>query len=502
MTLLVMPLLLVAFVVRPFAAKHGNEAGIGSAGEATKHLPTDQPDGEMITNGSSDTALPTTDEHGTTAESLIVTSEEDSIISSEVSDTSQAQVTDETTFPTSLPEETTEPSTPNSVSSLGVTLLCTVNQFVNRSMVAPDDGLCELTFYDSFFKNQTYDLAAPYNDKFNYFIELATQHVKTEYGAAFAYSYEESKDVLDKALSDNPSKVQADLMSLLHQNITHFGTVDIGHVRFGPSVLKRVLRNLKRVYDIVEDKRSNQRPVYTIMTIPMYLNDSGVWMKEMSDYLNHSGLPLHGVIAIPHLTENDLTSGYACRIVPPMFLNAPNIPEELERLNPYTYSMTLEYEALSEFASKKLLPSLFVTVPLHGKWYPYDNEGQYTFDTLCGVDDPSSPLGSVAEVCKNAACNTTYVEVPHVGLLSACEKSQMVFTYDNDKSYRYKLCILKKNLASLRYGILAVGINMDDTTNKCGQGSYARLRTLRWLVEYFNTSFNSPDDYDRCQRGP
>ncbi|KAL3248886.1 hypothetical protein MRX96_056292 [Rhipicephalus microplus] len=291
--------------------------------------------------------LPTTDEHGTTAESLIVTSEEDSIISNEVSDTSQAQVTDETTFPTSLPEETTEPSTPNSVSSLGVTLLCTVNQFVNRSMVAPEDGLCELTFYDSFFKNQTYDLAAPYNDKFNYFIELATQHVKTEYGAAFAYSYEESKDVLDKALSDNPSKVQADLMNLLHQNITHFGTVDIGHVRFGPSVLKRVLRNLKRVYDIVEDKRSNQRPVYTIMTIPMYLNDSGVWMKEMSDYLNHSGLPLHGVIAIPHLTENDLTSGYACRIVPPMFLNAPNIPEELERLNPYTYSMVISSPPLA-----------------------------------------------------------------------------------------------------------------------------------------------------------
>ncbi|KAL3248887.1 hypothetical protein MRX96_056293 [Rhipicephalus microplus] len=171
-------------------------------------------------------------------------------------------------------------------------------------------------------------------------------------------------------------------------------------------------------------------------------------------------------------------------------------------------------------------PSLFVTVPLHGKWYPYDNEGQYIFDTLCGVDDPSSPLGSVAErssTIAHALWTTVAYDLQRMlrscrsartrhatrhtlrflmwALLSACEKSQMVFTYDNDKSYRYKVSVASTwrvcGMASS-----PLGINMDDTTNKCGQGSYARLRTLRWLVEYFNTSFNSPDDYDRCQRGP
>ncbi|XP_037515692.1 uncharacterized protein LOC119392809 [Rhipicephalus sanguineus] len=186
-----------------------------------------------------------------------------------------------------------------------------------------------------------------------------------------------------------------------------------------------------------------------------------------------------------------------------MFLNAPNIPEEYKTLNPYKYSMTLEHDALSKFASQeKPFSTLFVTVPLYGKWYTYDNQGEYTFDTLCGVDDPPSLLGSVAEVCKNPECNTTYVEAPHAGVLSACEKSQTVFTYDNSKSYRHKLCTLKRNLTSLRYGILAVGINMDDTTNRCGGGSYARLRTLRFLVDYFKSSFNSPDAYDQCQRGP
>ncbi|KAL1481941.1 hypothetical protein MTO96_015255 [Rhipicephalus appendiculatus] len=337
------------------------------------------------------------------------------------------------------------------VSSLGVTLLCTVNQFVNRSVVAPDDGLCEFTFYDSFFEDKTYDLAAPYKDSFNYFLE-----------------------------------VQADLMNLLHRNIAHFGCVNIGHVRFGTRILKRVLRNLKRVYDMVEDKRIAKRPVYTILTVPMYLNDSGLWMRQLGDALNHSGLPLGGLIAVPHLSENDLIAGYACRIVPPMFLNAPSIPEEYKSLNPYKYSMTLEHGALSKFASQdKPFSSLVRDCSLARKMVYVRQAGRIYLrhSVRCGR--------STLSVGKRGR-----------GVLSACEKSQTVFTYDNGKSYRYKLCTLKKNLTSLRYGILAVGINMDDTTNQCGQGSYARLRVLRWLVDYFNSSFDSPDAYDQCQRGP
>ncbi|KAH7945491.1 hypothetical protein HPB49_011406 [Dermacentor silvarum] len=377
-----------------------------------------------------------------------------------------------------------------SVSLLKPTLLCTVNHFTNRSVVAPDDGLCDFTFYDSFFKDETYDLAAPYKDSFNHFLELAAHHVKTQ-----------SRDPINKALSENPSKVKADLINLSHRNISHFGCVDIGHVYFGTHNLKRVLSILKRVYDMLKDERVSQHPMYTILTVPMYLPDDGVWLRQLSDALKHSGHTLDGLIAVAHLSENDFNAGYACRIVPPMFLNAPNIPDNYHKINPYKYSMSLEYAALLKFASKwKPSSTLFVSVPLHGKWYTYDDD--YAFDTLCGVDEPPSLYGSVVEVCKNSEYNTTYVMVPHTGVMSACEKLQRVFTYDDSKSYRYKLCTLKKNLTSLQYGILALGIDLDDTTNRCGQGSYDRLRTLRWLVDFFKNSFTSPDAYDQCQQGP
>ncbi|XP_075550080.1 uncharacterized protein LOC142583477 [Dermacentor variabilis] len=253
---------------------------------------------------------------------------------------------------------------------------------------------------------------------------------------------------------------------------------------------------------MLKAERGSQRPVYTILAIPMYLPGGGRWLKQMSDALRHIGHTPHGLIAVAHLSENDFNAGYACRIVPPMFLNAPDIPKNYQNINPYKYSMSLEYAALMEFASKwKPSSSLFVSVPLHGRWYTYDGD-DYAFDTLCGVDRPPSFYGSVAEVCRNPEYNTTYVVVPHTGVISACEKLQKVFTYDNSKSYRYKLCTLKKNLTSLRYGILAFGIDWDDTTNRCGQGSYARLRTLRWLADFFKNTFTSPGAYDQCQQGP
>ncbi|KAK8784036.1 hypothetical protein V5799_009600 [Amblyomma americanum] len=250
---------------------------------------------------------------------------------------------------TRLPAKTsTKTTTTESEPQLKQSLLCTVNHFVKPSMVPPDDGLCDITLYDSFFKNGTYNLGPPYDDSFQHFLEFAAQHVKTEYGAAFAYAYKETR---------------------------------------------------------------------------------------------HTP---HGLIAVVHLAEKDFFSGYACRIMPPMFLHRPQIPAEFSNTSPYTYSM----------------------------------------------------------VCKKPEYNTTYLASNHTGVVSGCNECKKVLTYDNEQSYRYKFCTLKRNLTSVRYGLLAIGIDVDDTANECGQGSYARLRSLRWLADFLKHNFTSPNSFDTCQRGP
>lgn len=67
--------------------------------------------------------------------------------------------------------------------SLLYSLLCTVREgFDKRTIVFPPDGLCDIITFDSLFTLNGSRLSPPYKNDFTYFMEIARQHHKTEYG--------------------------------------------------------------------------------------------------------------------------------------------------------------------------------------------------------------------------------------------------------------------------------------------------------------------------------
>ncbi|XP_077484542.1 uncharacterized protein LOC144094490 [Amblyomma americanum] len=412
---------------------------------STSVVATTKPSTKSVSDATSNTFTQTSTKVATKSSSKTPTTNS-TFTAKKTSDNTATKISATTSLKTStktstrLPAKTsTKTTTTESEPQLKQSLLCTVNHFVKPSMVPPDDGLCDITLYDSFFKNGTYNLGPPYDDSFQHFLEFAAQHVKTEYGAAFAYAYKEITDPIAIALKENPSKVQADLINLWKHKISHFGCVDIGHVYVHVDRMERVVKVLKQVFDMLKEKWSAQRPSYTLLTIPMYHPEEAKWLRDLHDVFRRTRHTPHGLIAVVHLAEKDFFSGYACRIMPPMFLHRPQIPAEFSNTSPYTYSMSDEHAALEQLARReRRAEGLFVTVPLFGKWYTFDEE-EYGFGTVCGVDDPPSFYGSIVEVCKKPEYNTTYLASNHTGVVSGCNQCKKVLTYDNEQSYRYKV---------------------------------------------------------------
>ncbi|XP_075526806.1 uncharacterized protein LOC142558557 [Dermacentor variabilis] len=78
------------------------------------------------------------------------------------------------------------------------------------------------------------------------------------------------------------------------------------------------------------------------------------------------------------------------------------------------------------------------------------------------------------------------------------DKIDRVVTYDDEMSFRPKLCKGKKQIVKEKYGITAYDVDLDDPRNVCGKGACWHLRFLKRLLHFFNENFLEESDYEKC----
>ncbi|XP_049275791.1 uncharacterized protein LOC125760123 [Rhipicephalus sanguineus] len=102
------------------------------------------------------------------------------------------------------------------------------------------------------------------------------------------------------------------------------------------------------------------------------------------------------------------------------------------------------------------------------------------------------------KVCKNKDWSSGFREESPMGAYYANTKIQRIVTYDNERSFRMKLCRGKKLVTEAKYGFAVYDANLDDPGNVCGDGAYSRVRYLKKLMHFFNKKFNTTSAYDEC----
>nr|XP_054932267.1 uncharacterized protein LOC129387364 [Dermacentor andersoni] len=116
-------------------------------------------------------------------------------------------------------------------------------------------------------------------------------------------------------------------------------------------------------------------------------------------------------------------------------------------------------------------------------------------------NDTGPPLWiDLSKVCANTSWVKGFHDTTPIGAYYQSVNTSKMVTYDNDRSFRTKLCRGKKSLLKAKYGLVAYNVHLDDVKRKCRTTSYSRLKFLRKLGRFLNERFLADYDYDECAR--
>ncbi|KAL1446562.1 hypothetical protein MTO96_044547, partial [Rhipicephalus appendiculatus] len=296
--------------------------------------------------------------------------------------------------------------------------------------------------------------------------------------------------------------VKKHLHELFRKRIFHYGYINTDTYEFSKDDMILLLRILKRLTRYLEDKKSPERPIYTFM--------SSVWSQYYDEVSAKSVAEAFRTVLTPdlfiskaHIYEGD--SNYAdCKILPPNLLKQP--PQE-KNYNVYFYNL---YSALKHISDLDKLrnegiktAALSVSVGLYGRWYLVDadsdgNVRNYTPGDTCFQSEIEQQMAGIATVCRNPKYGSILKSDEMSCSYVVDKKAEMTFVYDTPDTLRYKLCLTKRNVTGLQYGITAARLEYSDAFDHCGLGAFPLLTAVKNTLMFFKEEYDSPDAYEEC----
>ncbi|KAL3210452.1 hypothetical protein MRX96_008697 [Rhipicephalus microplus] len=218
--------------------------------------------------------------------------------------TTSPSTTTSTQATTSTLRTTTTTAVPEAEKAPRGTVVCTVSNQVHPGKSAyPADGVCDLLFFDSFYKDNKNVLANGYNSLLSnavYFLMHASTARKTQWGISLAFTNTTSKaDFLTE-------KFYSAVINISSFNVIHYGFLNLYREFSTPTVVTDALLVLKALYFRVKNNRS----FYVLgLSIDFAENDTTV------DLMRTIFVPSM-FIAIGHVSYSD-ASFPDCTILPP-----------------------------------------------------------------------------------------------------------------------------------------------------------------------------------------
>ncbi|KAK8787798.1 hypothetical protein V5799_022428 [Amblyomma americanum] len=157
------------------------------------------------------------------------------------------------------------------------TLLCTYGIETNTTTVFPEDGICDLIFFDSAYKN---NINVPlqedtFGEGMNAVLAAASRYQSTEFGVAFSYLY------IEWLTNDMRETKPTILDAFWRSGVFHFGIIDMPASNVSYDKIREVFTLLK----MCQLKSKNNHLQFGI----------AVYDLEYDDYNNHcSDLNVYG----------------------------------------------------------------------------------------------------------------------------------------------------------------------------------------------------------------
>ncbi|XP_070397350.1 uncharacterized protein [Dermacentor albipictus] len=376
-------------------------------------------------------------------------------------------------------------------------LACTYGPDIKASSRFPEDGVCDYTFLEQMPASRAKDFGGPYPSEVQHFINTAARHTKTEYGVAFDYATRSHM-----AAASKDSSMKGHLHKLFMKRIFHYGYINTDTYVFDKRRMVELLHILKRLTSYLEDRKTPERPIYTVMASAWDQFFDIVSASKAAEAFRTVLMP-DLFISKAHLYDPD-SHFNACRILPPNLLR---VPQDLK--TKYVYYINLftairHAGDLDKMRNKGVkTAALSVSVGLYGRWYYVHTDSwkrvkNYAPGDACAQKENRHQLAGIAKVCKDWKYGHVQKNELFKCRYNVDNKKLMTFVYDVPETLRYKLCLSRKNATTLKYGFTAVGLEFSDYDGYCGMGKFPLLTTVKKTLEFFKQKYESPDAYQDC----
>ncbi|XP_075559377.1 uncharacterized protein LOC142590864 [Dermacentor variabilis] len=369
-------------------------------------------------------------------------------------------------------------------------LVCTMGRRLNSTQMFPPDGLCEYMFFDSLYKQGRNSIASPnlFDPDLLTFIDVAPLHKITAFGIGITFDA-----VYHLELLLNKSAASFKPMEPFWANsIYHLAILDTATVNTAEIEVISALGCLKLLRDRFSEEIILQGiKVFTVFAASV---PDDVWANFYIRNFTTLFKP-DLFIAFGHYTRGD-NSLPSCRIVPPTLLQRPQGAEDS-----YQHDMTTGFESFRRLSVPSLALKFALSVTMKGRLAVSTVPNKYDFFTPCLTNHTIDSFSSYAQVCKNPGYKTTPIydsQVDATRILHAVEPE--VFSYDDRVGLCKKLCTVKAQGTSLKFGIAVFDLDYADFSNTCGSkgGPFSRLHLVRNILNFFRTRYTTTADTADC----
>lgn len=360
-------------------------------------------------------------------------------------------------------------------------LLCSFEATMSPDLVFPDDGVCDISFFQAHEENHTLlrGEESEYDVAFDAFVKAAAKQTITEHGVSLdCHNYNNSAEAMKEPASTKTIK------ELWGKKMYHWASMNT-YLAVAKEMLITLYHVMKDIKRIIKEEIKPSRAHYFVYTgtlrRPQRIKYELGWFKTL--------MWMDGVVALAHTVENDRpwSSG---RMMPPTFWFDLQLPAV------YRSNMRTAHSGIAAFSKEDVNGTAFyVSLSLAARCYVPDEK--YAFRAEM-VDSAEPLLVPIMDYCKDKEYHLGFQDKDPVGGYYVSQTKERFITFDDSRSLGMKFCRGKKNLTDLRYGLLAFNTELDDPNNECGKGSYQRLKFLRKLVDFFYNNFTTPSAWEMC----
>ncbi|KAH6943232.1 hypothetical protein HPB50_017958 [Hyalomma asiaticum] len=340
-------------------------------------------------------------------------------------------------------------------------LLCTVSNRFNDESKVPPDGLCDMLFYDSLYRDDRNPAGGPYDEGAERFLALPKRMNTTRIGVSF--------DVEDRRflnLRESWPRVfvpgfRKGIDDLLRRGVSDFGILNI----YKKYDLHRVLiptylSVLQRIYARVRTKKWKQNST-TYMVVGFRFNDSARTYPKIHQIIEliekWRWFKPSLYVAVSHISFDDWKKK-PCHIVPPTVFT---FPENVTRRNIlYALALMDVMDHLRWTVDNNITIPMAISFTLRARLYKPENL------------ERGPEAYNVYQKCQN-----------HKGVIDVCRA--------------------KEAYADIPFGIAAYDVEYDVAENGCPAqniraGDFVRLKTLKMLRDFMRNNFTDAGLLNEC----